>query len=195
MYVSELSQVGERQAKPAAHALRRDEVTFPDVCQQRRQHWSLVCAPLVHIWHFLCTYCNRSDRSVEYPVVGPALQDVSRDTGRSQVWRAGHCCASVMGEPLACLPCRSVEPEEVGNPRGEGSRRKIVYWNAEWWLTGDAFSDGQPDRLCENNNNYQVPALPGPIANPTPGTIVIHMNGKAQTTVQSSWTSSDRVHP
>jgi hypothetical protein len=46
-----------------------------------------------------------------------------------------------------------------------------------------------------NNNNYQVPALPGPIANPTPGTIVIHMNGKAQTTVQSSWTSSDRVHP
>jgi hypothetical protein len=38
-----------------------------------------------------------------------------------------------------------------------------------------------------NNNNYQVPALPGPIANPTPGTIVIHMNGKVQTTFQSSW--------
>ena len=38
-----------------------------------------------------------------------------------------------------------------------------------------------------NNNNYQAPALPGPIANPTPGTIVIHLNGKVQTTFQSSW--------
>ena len=42
-----------------------------------------------------------------------------------------------------------------------------------------------------NNNNYQAPALPGPIANPTPGTIVIHMNGKAQTTFQSSWSNSN----
>jgi hypothetical protein len=41
-----------------------------------------------------------------------------------------------------------------------------------------------------NNNNYQTPALPGPIASPTQGTVVIHMNGKAQTTFQSSWTSS-----
>jgi hypothetical protein len=42
-----------------------------------------------------------------------------------------------------------------------------------------------------NNNNYQAPALPGPISNPTPGTIVLHMNGKAQTTFQSSWTSGN----
>jgi hypothetical protein len=58
-----------------------------------------------------------------------------------------------------------------------------------------AFPMANPTAYVNNNNNYQAPALPGPIANPTPGTIVIHMNGKAQTTVQSSWTSSDRVHP
>ena len=29
-----------------------------------------------------------------------------------------------------------------------------------------------------NNNNYQAAALPGPVATPTPGTIVIHVNGK-----------------
>jgi hypothetical protein len=58
-----------------------------------------------------------------------------------------------------------------------------------------AFPMANPTAFVNNNNNYQAPALPGPIANPTPGTIVIHMNGKAQTTFQSSWTSSDRVHP
>ena len=58
-----------------------------------------------------------------------------------------------------------------------------------------AYPMANPIASVNNNNNYQAPALPGPIANPTPGTIVIHMNGKAQTTVQSSWTSSDRVHP
>src|SRR3984957_8404955 len=31
---------------------------------------------------------------------------------------------------------------------------------------------------ANNNNNYQAAALPGPVANPTPGTIVIHVNGK-----------------
>src|ERR1700760_3223674 len=33
---------------------------------------------------------------------------------------------------------------------------------------------------ANNNNNYQAPALPGPIANPTPGTIVVHFNGRVE---------------
>jgi hypothetical protein len=53
-----------------------------------------------------------------------------------------------------------------------------------------AFPMANPTAYVNNNNNYQAPALPGPVANPTPGTIV-HMNGKAQTTFQSSWTSSN----
>ena len=54
-----------------------------------------------------------------------------------------------------------------------------------------AYPMANPIASVNNNNNYQAPALPGPIANPTPGTIVIHMNGKVQTTFQSSWSSSD----
>ena len=54
-----------------------------------------------------------------------------------------------------------------------------------------AFPMANPTAYVNNNNNYQAPALPGPIANPTPGTIVIHMNGKAQTTFQSSWSNSN----
>jgi hypothetical protein len=54
-----------------------------------------------------------------------------------------------------------------------------------------AYPMANPLASVNNNNNYQAPALPGPIANPTPGTIVIHMNGKVQTTFQSSWSSSD----
>ena len=54
-----------------------------------------------------------------------------------------------------------------------------------------AYPMANPIASVNNNNNYQAPALPGPIANPTPGTIVIHMNGKVQTTFQSSWSGSD----
>ena len=42
-----------------------------------------------------------------------------------------------------------------------------------------------------NNNNYQAAMLPGPVANPTPGTIVIHVNGKVQVDCQANWTSAD----
>ena len=54
-----------------------------------------------------------------------------------------------------------------------------------------AFPMANPTASVNNNNNYQAPALPGPIANPTPDTIVIHTNGKVQTTFQSSWTSGN----
>ncbi len=54
-----------------------------------------------------------------------------------------------------------------------------------------AYPLANPTAYVNNNNNYQAPALPGPLANPTPGTVVIHINGKVQTTFQSDWTSGD----
>jgi hypothetical protein len=44
---------------------------------------------------------------------------------------------------------------------------------------------------ANNNNNYQAAQLPGPVANPTPGTIVIHVNGKVQVDVWGLWSSGD----
>ena len=48
-----------------------------------------------------------------------------------------------------------------------------------------------PTAYVNNNNNYQAPALPGPLANPTPGTIVVHINGKVQVDAGAVWTSAD----
>ena len=50
-----------------------------------------------------------------------------------------------------------------------------------------------PVSYVNTNNNYQAPALPGPLANPTPGTIVIHINAKVQVDVSGTWTSADTV--
>ncbi len=44
---------------------------------------------------------------------------------------------------------------------------------------------------ANNNNNYQAAALPGPVANPTPGTIVIHVNGKVEVDFFGAWGSGD----
>ncbi len=44
---------------------------------------------------------------------------------------------------------------------------------------------------ANNNNNYQAAALPGPVANPTPGTIVIHVNGKVEVDFLGTWSSGD----
>jgi hypothetical protein len=42
-----------------------------------------------------------------------------------------------------------------------------------------------------NNNNYQAAMLPGALANPTPGTMVVHFNGKVVAEMQAAWTSLD----
>ena len=42
-----------------------------------------------------------------------------------------------------------------------------------------------------SNNNYQAPMLPGALANPTPGTIVVHINAKVQVDAGGVWTSAD----
>jgi Gram-negative porin len=49
-----------------------------------------------------------------------------------------------------------------------------------------------PTAFVNNNNNYQAPALPGALANPTPGTMVVHVNGKVQVDFQAAWTSVDQ---
>ena len=56
-----------------------------------------------------------------------------------------------------------------------------------------AYPLANPTAYVNNNNNYQAPALPGALANPTPGTIVVHVNGKVQTTFQSEWGSADFI--
>jgi hypothetical protein len=56
----------------------------------------------------------------------------------------------------------------------------------------DGLPPGQPVGIGQHQqHNYQAPAIPGALANPTPGTIVVHINGKVQTTFQSEWGSAD----
>ncbi|HEX4173274.1 MAG TPA: porin, partial [Acetobacteraceae bacterium] len=50
-----------------------------------------------------------------------------------------------------------------------------------------------PVSYVNENNNYQAPMLPGPLANPTPGTIVVHINAKVQVDVSAAWSSADTV--
>ena len=54
-----------------------------------------------------------------------------------------------------------------------------------------AYPAASPVSYVNDNNNYQAPALPGALANPTPGTIVVHFNGKVTTEMQGVWTSAD----
>jgi len=46
---------------------------------------------------------------------------------------------------------------------------------------------------ANNNNNYQAPMLPGPIANPTPGSMVIHIYGRVEVDVAGNWSSQDSI--
>ncbi|MGO9996487.1 MAG: hypothetical protein ACLPKW_01895, partial [Acetobacteraceae bacterium] len=48
-----------------------------------------------------------------------------------------------------------------------------------------------PVAYVNDNNNYQAPMLPGAVANPTPGTIVVHINAKVQVDAGAMWTSAD----
>src|ERR1700722_1010559 len=73
-------------------------------------------------------------------------------------------------------------PAVVGTPRiGAPTQGQQAYPAA-----------GVPNAFVNNNNNYQAPALPGALANPTPGTIVVHVNGKVEVDFQGSWTSADQ---
>ena len=49
-----------------------------------------------------------------------------------------------------------------------------------------------PPAGANNNNNTAVTPIPGAVANPTPGTVVIHFNGRVTTEVNGTWSSLDR---
>jgi hypothetical protein len=51
-----------------------------------------------------------------------------------------------------------------------------------------------PPAGANNNNNTNVIAAPGAVANPTPGTVVIHVNGRVTTDLSAYWSSLDRVN-
>src|SRR5215472_5677238 len=68
----------------------------------------------------------------------------------------------------------------AGGPVGAPTQGQTAWPNA-----------GNPPAFVNNNNNSAAPMLPGALANPTPGTIVVHINGKVQTEFQAGWTNFD----
>ncbi|MBN8928905.1 MAG: hypothetical protein BGO51_11735 [Rhodospirillales bacterium 69-11] len=48
-----------------------------------------------------------------------------------------------------------------------------------------------PPAGANNNNNTAVVPRPGAVANPTPGTVVIHVNGRVTTGLYATWSSLD----
>src|ERR1700750_1041304 len=70
-------------------------------------------------------------------------------------------------------------PVAVELPKGGPSQGQVAYPLVN------------PTAYVNTNNNYQAAMLPGALANPMPGTIVIHINGKIQTEVAGQWTSAD----
>jgi hypothetical protein len=46
---------------------------------------------------------------------------------------------------------------------------------------------------ANNNNNIQAAALPGPTANPTPGTFVIRLGGRVNVQAGAGWSSLDKI--
>jgi len=49
-----------------------------------------------------------------------------------------------------------------------------------------------PPAGANNNNNTSAGSRPGPVANPTPGTVVIHINGRVLTELNGAWSSLDQ---
>ena len=45
--------------------------------------------------------------------------------------------------------------------------------------------------ISNDNNNSQAAARSGPVANPTPGTIVVHINGRVNAGFGSFWSNAD----
>src|ERR1700761_1412691 len=82
--------------------------------------------------------------------------------------------------PGAPVPAPLSAPAPISGPIGAPTQGQQAYPAAP-----------APTAYVNNNNNYQAPMLPGPLANPTPGTIVVHFNGKVQVDFQAAWTSAD----
>src|ERR1700688_3356240 len=63
-----------------------------------------------------------------------------------------------------------------------------------------AFNQGQtamtpaksPPAGANNNNNSQANLFPGAVAKPTPGTMVVHINGRVEVNFMGIWSSADQ---
>src|SRR5580693_4332272 len=84
--------------------------------------------------------------------------------------------------PGAPVPAPLSAPVPVSGPIGAPNQGQQA------WPAAPA-----PVSYVNDNNNYQAPMLPGAVANPTPGTIVVHINAKVQVDVGGIWTSADSV--
>ena len=51
---------------------------------------------------------------------------------------------------------------------------------------------GPSPAIANDNNNTYAAVNPGPFASPTPGTIVIHINGRVNAGFKSIWSSADQ---
>ena len=88
--------------------------------------------------------------------------------------------ALAQNPPGAPVPSPLSAPAPVSGPIGAPTQGQQA------WPAASA-----PTAYVNNNNNYQAPALPGALANPTPGTIVVHFNGKVQVDAEALWSSVD----
>ena len=82
--------------------------------------------------------------------------------------------------PGAPVPTPLSAPAPVSGPIGAPTQGQQA------WPAAPA-----PTAYVNTNNNYQAPMLPGALANPTPGTIVVHFNGKVQVDFAGLWSSVD----
>ena len=88
--------------------------------------------------------------------------------------------ALAQSPPGAPVPTPISAPAPISGPIGAPTQGQQA------WPAAPA-----PTAYVNNNNNYQAPALPGALANPTPGTIVVHFNGKVQVDAMGLWSSVD----
>jgi hypothetical protein len=86
----------------------------------------------------------------------------------------------LMGAAFAQAPAPSPFTPAPAAPVGAPTQGQVAYPLAA------------PYTGANNNNNYQAPALPGGLANPTPGTIVVHLAGRVETDFEGLWSSVDQ---
>ena len=84
------------------------------------------------------------------------------------------------GAPVPQPPMSVSAPAPISGPIGAPNQGQQA------WPAAPA-----PVAYVNSNNNYQQPMLPGALANPTPGTIVVHINFKVQVSAGGTWTSAD----
>ena len=90
------------------------------------------------------------------------------------------------GVALAQSPPGAPVPAPVPGPTAPTGPLGAPTQGQQAWPAAPA-----PVAYVNDNNNYQAPMLPGAVANPVPGTIVVHFNAKVQVSIGGTWTSAD----